>query len=324
MIERAIIIEADGTNPDRNMAIEEYLVDTVAPKTCILYLWQNKQTVVIGQNQNAWQECNVQKLREDGGHVARRLSGGGAVFHDSGNLNFTFIMERGDYDVTRQSAVIMRAVSSFGVETELSGRNDILANGRKFSGNAYFKRGNSAYHHGTLLVKVDMQNLSKYLNVAPQKLESNGVKSVVSRVCNLCELSPEITIASLKERLVEGFEQEYGAKAERITTSELDGAEIARLTAKFASDEWKFGKKMEFNCEFSEKFEWGMVTVQLLVKNGVIAQAQIFSDAMDNDFIALLAPRLQNVKFAEPQIRAALEGTGPQAFVEDIIRAIRA
>ncbi|MEG1126893.1 MAG: lipoate--protein ligase, partial [Oscillospiraceae bacterium] len=184
MIKHTQIIEADGTNPYRNLAVEEFLTDNVPAETCILYLWQNAKTVVIGNNQNAWQECKTQALHEDGGHLARRLSGGGAVFHDDGNLNFTFILPRDDFDIARQSEVIMRAVSSFGVCVERSGRNDILANGQKFSGNAFFRRRNSAYHHGTLLINVDMQNLSHYLNVSAAKLESNGVKSVKSRVCN--------------------------------------------------------------------------------------------------------------------------------------------
>ena len=181
MIQKIQIITTSNTDPYENLALEEYLMDTVEPGTCILYLWQNRQTVVIGQNQNAWQECKVKELEEDGGFLARRLSGGGAVFHDLGNLNFTFLLPRSEYDVARQSDVIVQAVRSFGLAAERSGRNDILVDGRKFSGNAYFKRGANAYHHGTLLIHVDMANLSRYLNVPADKLRSKGVRSVVSR-----------------------------------------------------------------------------------------------------------------------------------------------
>ena len=183
MIQKIQIITTSNTDPYENLALEEYLMDTVEPGTCILYLWQNRQTVVIGQNQNAWQECKVKELEEDGGFLARRLSGGGAVFHDLGNLNFTFLLPRSEYDVARQSDVIVQAVRSFGLAAERSGRNDILVDGRKFSGNAYFKRGANAYHHGTLLIHVYMANLSRYLNVPADKLRSKIADGVGCTGC---------------------------------------------------------------------------------------------------------------------------------------------
>lgn len=278
MIQKTQIITTSNTDPYENLALEEYLMDTVEPGTCILYLWQNRQTVVIGQNQNAWQECKVKELEEDGGFLARRLSGGGAVFHDLGNLNFTFLLPRSEYDVARQSDVIVQAVRSFGLAAERSGRNDILVDGRKFSGNAYFKRGANAYHHGTLLIHVDMANLSRYLNVPADKLRSKGVRSVVSRVANLQEFNPDITVDAMKERLVWAMGQVYGTQPQPVDEQKLDRARIQALAQRNASWEWRLGRKLPFDTSFSARFPWGGVTVQLseLRKDHHLAQAREF------------------------------------------------
>lgn len=322
MIKHTKIVYADGTYPYRNMAVEEYLTDNVPDETCILFLWQNAKTVVIGQNQNAWQECKTQALKEDGGHLARRLSGGGAVFHDDGNLNFTFILPRADFDIARQSDVILRAVRSFGISAVRSGRNDILAEGQKFSGNAFLKRNRTAYHHGTILIDVDMQNMSHYLNVAAAKLESNGVKSVKSRVCNLHDLSADITVESMSAALISALAQEYGANPEPIAITSLDSAAIDTLTAKFASTSWQFGKKLNFNCEFTRKFAWGMVNLRFFVERGVISHAEVFSDAMDNDLISALAPKLSGVAFGVDSIQQALAEFAENQEIIDIISMV--
>ena len=167
MIKRLSIFEGVSFDPHYNLAVEQYLLETVAEDQCILYLWQNENTVVIGRNQNPWKECKTTLLSQEGGHLARRLSGGGAVFHDLGNLNFTFLLPQADYDLDKQLDVIQTAVSSLGISTERSGRNDVLAEGRKFSGNAFYKNGNQAYHHGTLLVNADMDKLSLLMLICP-------------------------------------------------------------------------------------------------------------------------------------------------------------
>ena len=137
MNNRLTIIESDSTNPYKNLALENWLLDHVAEDEVILYLWQNQHTVVVGKNQNAWKECNISTLEADGGHLARRLSGGGAVYHDLGNLNFTFLAHKARYDVAKQLEVILRGLQRLGIEAEKSGRNDILVDGRKVSGNAF-------------------------------------------------------------------------------------------------------------------------------------------------------------------------------------------
>ena len=198
MIETLRVCESEGLDPYRNLAIEQHLLETVLGGCCLLYLWQNERTVVIGRNQNAWAECRTTALFEEGGRLARRLSGGGAVYHDLGNLNFTFLLCEEDYDLTRQLSVIRRACSLCGIETEISGRNDLLASGRKFSGNAFCHHEGRAYHHGTLLIDVDADAMGRYLSPSKAKLEAKGVESVRSRVVNLRELNPALTVDMLK------------------------------------------------------------------------------------------------------------------------------
>ena len=147
MLRRLYAIAAEGTDPYENLALEAYLLERVQPGECILYLWQNQRTVVIGRNQHASNECRIQALEADGGHLVRRLSGGGAVYHDLGNLNFTFLTVRRDYDVARQTETILQAVRALGIPVEKNGRNDLTAAGGKFSGHAYYQTGEQCYHH---------------------------------------------------------------------------------------------------------------------------------------------------------------------------------
>lgn len=171
MIEKLYTIESGSLNPYLNMGLEEYLMYHTGREECILYLWQNERTVVIGRNQNAWKECQTEELEGDGGYLARRLSGGGAVFHDLGNLNFTFLVRKENFNVEKQTEVILRAVNSLGIHAEKSGRNDITVDGCKFSGNAYFRTGDYCYHHGTILLHADRELMEKYLHVSDKKLD---------------------------------------------------------------------------------------------------------------------------------------------------------
>jgi len=275
-------IVSNQTEPYWNISVENYLVEHAESVT--LYLWRNRRTVVIGQNQNPFSECNVEALEADGGYLMRRKTGGGAVYHDDGNLNFSFVVPKSLYDQTRQFSVIQRAVESFGLHTELSGRNDILAEGRKFSGNAFSRGRVNDLHHGTLLISGDMSDLARYLKPKPAKLQKHGVQSVRSRVVNLAELNPEITPESIVPRLKEAFESEYSECSEYSDYSEIiKRPEVRALHDHFASDEWKYGRWKTFTAQCSGQFDWGGVELALTVDEarGIITEVQIASDALD-------------------------------------------
>lgn len=278
-------IVSDQTEPYWNIAVENYLVESAECVT--LYLWRNRRTVVIGQNQNPYSEVNVEALEADGGFLMRRKTGGGAVYHDDGNLNFSFVVPKALYDQQRQFSVIQRAVESFGLHTELSGRNDILAEGRKFSGNAFSKGRVNDLHHGTLLISGDMSDLAHYLKPKPAKLQKHGVASVRSRVVNLAELNPEITPESIAPRLKEAFLSEYSEYSENSENSDfseiIKRPEVRALHDHFASPEWKYGRWRTFTAQHSAQFDWGGVELALTVdeSRGIITDVQLASDALD-------------------------------------------
>lgn len=324
MIETIRLYESGSHDPYYNLAVEQHLLETVGEGACILYLWQNQNTVVIGKNQNAWKECRTTLLEQEGGHLARRLSGGGAVFHDLGNLNFTFLVPQADYDLDRQLTVIQEAVRSLGIQAERSGRNDVLAEGRKFSGNAFYKNGIQAYHHGTLLVDVDTQRMSRYLNPSKAKLQSKGVDSVRSRVVNLRELNPDITIPGLKAALAEAFSRVYGLPLAQIAPETLDAGAIEALRRRNESWEWLYGKKIPFTFDCEGRFPWGGVQIQAQVENGVVRQAKIYTDAMD----CFLAPRLEQAltgcRFSREALsqRIAAAGTGVEEDICSLLSSV--
>lgn len=285
------------TNPYHNIALEEYLLRHVEKGECILYLWQNRRTVVIGYNQNAWKECRAEELEADGGFLARRLSGGRAVFHDLGNLNFTFLVRESDYDVAKQSEVILRAVQSFGIPAERSGRNDLTVEGRKFSGNAFYKTGGFCYHHGTIMIRADKGDMGRYLNVPQEKLKSKSVESVRSRVVNLAEYVPDIAVADMVSALLSAFGEVYGGTPAALPADRLCEAEILEGSRRFDSWEWKYGRKIPFQYEVSRKPSWGEVLVQLQVSEGQVQQAAVWSDGLDVDFPRAAEKALEGTRY---------------------------
>ena len=301
------LFESDILNPYKNLAVEQYLLEHLPPDSCTLYLWQNENTVVIGRNQNAWKECRTSLLEEEGGFLARRLSGGGAVFHDIGNLNFTFLMPTKMYSTERQSSVIVNALLPFGIHAELSGRNDILVCGKKCSGNAYYHHNGRSYHHGTILISADMEKLQRYLTPSSAKLQAKSVQSVSSRVLNLCEISTGITIDSLKDTMRESFIQEYGQNADKIPSSFFHTEQMEKLISKYESKEWNYGIHRPFDFHFSESFSWGEITLEMTVIQGLIREITVYTDSMDWKLSTEIQCRLNGIPFSAGCIRNALE-----------------
>lgn len=304
MIDQIQLYISKNTEPYENLATEKYLLDTTPAGCCTLYLWQNQNTVVIGKNQNAWAECRCALLEEEGGRLARRLSGGGAVFHDIGNLNFTFLCATEDYDLAKQMEVIRTACERAGIPATVSGRNDILADGRKFSGNAFYNAKGRSYHHGTLLIAADTEKMGRYLTPPKAKLEAKGVKSVRSRVVNLSELAPDLTCAKMKEHMIAAFEQVYGLAAERRT--ELDAEAITRLAAHYGSWEYLYGSPLPFTFSCEERFPWGNLQLQLQIQGGIILAAKLYTDAMDHTLPEQAEAALCGIPFDPKAMEAAL------------------
>ena len=303
MVKTVKIITTDIKNPWINLALEEYFLINQPIGEATLYLWQNKDTVVVGRNQNPWTECNLALMEEDNIRLARRISGGGAVFHDKGNLNFSFIINRNRYNVERQCGIIINALKILGIDAVMSGRNDITVNDRKFSGNAFCFRGQNGLHHGTILINADKEKMARYLNVSREKIEAKGVSSVKSRVINLCDIKIDLTVEIVKEAIIKAFETEYGIKGEYIHFSDKDkdiwpkDPLFREIISRNGSWEWNFGETPDFNISFKKRFNWGGVEIYIKVDSAVIQKAEVYSDALCAEIILKLPEIFTGTKF---------------------------
>ncbi len=282
-------------NPYENLAVEKYLFDTLPQDFFVFYLWQNAHTVVIGRNQNAYSECKVEKLKNDGGTLARRMTGGGAVYHDVGNLNFTFIFHTADYDAQKNFFVIADALSSFGIKAQISGRNDILAEGKKFSGNAFLTTQSKTCHHGTLMVNVDVDNMTKYLNVSTDKLVKHGVKSVSARVENLNKLCHKVTVETLSEALLESVKKVFSPM--KFVEAQIENT--AELAKDFSKTEYLFGSDARFVSKASERFDWGKADVDFEIIGDSLCVKAVYTDSLDTETFEDLKQKLSEIRVCD-------------------------
>lgn len=300
-----------------NLARDGYFLENNKKGDVILYFYVNKNAVIIGRNQNAWKECSIANMDADGVQLVRRHSGGGAVFHDNGNLNFSFITDEKHYDLNRQMRVILNAVSKLGLKAELSGRNDITVDGKKFSGNAFSLAKGNRSHHGTILVNADLTKLSNYLCVSKEKMRSKGIDSVRARVCNLCELSSGLTVEAMRRLVIESFIEEYGAASEYV----FDGmalAEVEERRERLASWEWRFGKTPQFDFETDKRFSFGDTQIYFNSRNGVIRETKVYSDCLDTELTTEIENALTGVHFRKEEIKAALSKMKDQNIAAEL------
>ncbi len=306
MIRKIYTYVSSSTDPYENLSIEQMLLEQVDNESVILYLWQNAHTVVIGRNQNPTAECRCALLEENGGRLARRMSGGGAVYHDLGNLNFTFLCHSENYDLERQLGVVEKACLLAGVPTERSGRNDLLADGRKFSGNAFYNAKGRSYHHGTILVDADRDKMERYLTPPTAKLVAKGVSSVRSRVVNLRELVPSLTIETMKTCMIQAFEKVYNMGAKLFV---LDTGDLSITRQKLCSWEHLYGATPPYSLTCQKRFDWGNIELSLDVKNGIIHDITVFTDAMDHTLAKTLKGLLSGIPFTVKDVKEALSST---------------
>ncbi len=303
---KTILYHTKTHNPWLNLAREEYLFNSISQNNIshiIFYLWQNQNTIVIGKNQNPWKECQIPLLEKENVYLARRISGGGAVFHDLGNLNFTFIIPKEMYDLSRQLKVILNAMQSLGIPAEFKGRNDLVVQDRKFSGNAFCYQSKQALHHGTILVSADLEKLTRYLQVSQDKIKSKGVSSVRSRVINLNEFVPGLTIQTVEQALNDSFQKEYGGYSEKyFDDAQFDAEVLQKLYQRYASWEWRFGNAPKFDITLDTRFSWGGIELGLSLNDAKVVKCEIFSDAMDELFISTIPSILHGSNFSSKEM----------------------
>lgn len=317
MIENLYFYISESSDPYENIAIEKHLFDKLSENDIILYLWQNKDTVVIGKNQNPAAECRISIFEKEGIKLARRLSGGGAVYHDMGNLNFTFLCSEENYSPEKQTEIIMKACTSAGIETEVSGRNDILADGRKFSGNAFYISKGKVCRHGTLMIDTDTQILDKLLTPPKAKLEAKGIKSVRSRVINLCELSPCLTTEKMKEYILDSFGKCYGKTPTPV--KEIDKSQIGILSREFSSWKYLYGKTLPFTLSLDSHFTWGNAQLNMNVHRGVIESAVFYTDSLDETLSEKIIHSLTGCLFNPDCVKKSLVPALSTEILDDIL-----
>lgn len=276
------IIKNGSTDPYFNLACEEYLIDN--SKEDIFMLWRNSPSVIIGRNQNAYGEINESYCKEQGIKVVRRLTGGGAVFHDLGNVNYTFVTDSDKtaaLDFERFCRPIISSIEKLGVKANLSGRNDIMANGKKISGTAQCVRNNRLMHHGCILYCTDLSSVENALKVNEEKMQSKGIKSIRSRVANLSDL---IENAPNVESFIDYIESE--SKGEITELSESEKSAIEKIAKdKYMTWEWNFGKSKIFAKTNTKRFHFGTVTLKYTLEFGIVADVKI-----EGDFFGIADP----------------------------------
>ena len=296
-------------NPDAyyNLAAEEYIFTSLDKEQEYLLLWQNQNAVVVGKHQNTIEEINTAYVKEHGVQVVRRLSGGGAVYHDLGNLNYTFIVNapKGRYNFREMSQPVADTLIRLGVNVDFSGRNDLVIDGKKISGSAQFIRQGRILHHGTLLLHSDLDQVSRVLTVKDDKIASKGVKSVRSRVTNICEYLPGITVRAFQSQL------EKTLLDRNLTVYEFSEADVAAISAlrdsKYVTWEWNYGYSPEYDIKKDRRLANGGLSIYIKVQKGIIQTISIRGDFFSDGDVEEIEQSLRNVNLCEEDVRATLK-----------------
>lgn len=299
------------TDPRVNLAIEEFALKHLDINETYLLFYINEPSIIIGKNQNTVEEINAEYVREEGIHVVRRLSGGGAVYHDLGNLNFSFITKddgNSFHDFKKFTDPVVKALKKLGVNAELSGRNDILAEGKKISGNAQFSTKGRMFSHGTLLFDSEIENVVSALNVRMDKIESKGIKSIRSRVTNIRDhLDEDMTMEEFKQTLLAYLFEELDS-VPKYELTEKDWEEIRKISReRYANWDWNYGKSPKFNVELSNRFAAGSVDIRLHIVKGIIQESKIFGDFFGVGDVSDIENKLNGVRYDREAIETVLE-----------------
>ncbi|MFM1655227.1 lipoate--protein ligase [Brevibacillus sp. B_LB10_24] len=299
------------TDPRINLAIEEYCLKNLPDDEDYLLFYINEPSIIIGKNQNTMEEINIDYVTEHKIHVVRRMSGGGAVYHDLGNLNFSFITKddgQSFHNFKKFTEPVVQALRQLGVNAELTGRNDIQVGERKISGNAQYSTKGRMFSHGTLLFDSNLETVVQTLKVNPQKIQSKGIKSIRSRVANISEfLNEKLTIEQFRESLLRFIFQ--GEEVVEYRLTEEDWEKIHELSkAKYQNWDWNFGKSPKSNFRQTKRFDIGTVEVQLSIDKGKIQQAKVYGDFFGVEDVADLEQMLVGVVYEKQAVYEILSG----------------
>ncbi|MCL2337082.1 MAG: lipoate--protein ligase [Firmicutes bacterium] len=313
-----IYIVNDATDPYFNLALEEYFLKHAQIDGDVLILWQNEPVIVVGKNQDPLAEINLDYVREQGIKVVRRITGGGAVYHDAGNINFSLIRNHdGDTRFAFFAEPVLRCLKDLGVDAVFSGRNDILVDGRKISGNAQCLYKSKVLHHGTLLWQSDLNVLGKALNPQPEKMAARGVKSVKSRVANISGyLSEPITAADFKRRLAAEFNRDLTRY--EPTNKELEA--IERLAdSKYRTDVWNYGVLPPTDIVRKKRCQGGLVEARLSISGGVVRNIILLGDFFEgNSPLEQLTQLLQGRLFNRCAVEEALANITIADYMQNV------
>ncbi len=299
------------TDPRINLAIEEYALKNLDINESYLLFYINKPSIIIGKNQNTIEEVNQDYVEQNDITVVRRLSGGGAVYHDLGNLNFSFITkDDGDsfHNFKKFTEPVVKALGKLGVQAELSGRNDIMAEGKKISGNAMFATKGRMFSHGTLLFNSEMDHIVSALKVKKEKIESKGIKSVRSRVGNIADFLKEpMIIEEFRSFILKNIFEADPEVPEYVLTDE-DWEKIHKISEeRYQKWEWNYGKSPKFNVQASRRFPVGSIDIRLEVNKGKIENCKIYGDFFGVGDVAELEQKLISVRYEKESVADVLE-----------------
>ena len=326
-----ICYENESTDPAYNMAVEEALLINAGQEPLLL-LWENAPAVIVGRHQNVWSEVNLSYAQQENIPIIRRLSGGGAVYHDHGNLNYTFIVpvdtgqskNTSDFDFKFWSTPVLRVLRNIGINAQFSGRNDLTIEGRKFSGTAQARFGGHLLHHGTLLFSTDFEKMARVLSVDPEKYHSKGVSSVRARVANLSEfLSPSIEKSRFRELLLTELSKENEIKYNKF--SQQLQADICHLKReKYDSPSWNLGQSPRSDFHREKRFVWGKLRADVTLEKGTVSKLDFSGDFFSDGDIPSFVQNIIGAEFtrkavgdriSESELRVLFPMMGKEEFI---------